>query len=153
LRRVDRIPPEIYDLLLQYAVNVCVDLIIAFEGKGLLFVKRKKHPYKALWATVGGRMHKGETFNEAIERIAKEEVGLEVRRIRQIGAFTTQFKSQYNRHDVTVCFWVKALTRNVRLDESQNASCVVVHNLPKPVGKMYVKMIKKYREVKRGNVA
>lgn len=57
--------------------RLCVDLIIK-NDEGILLSKRDIEPGKGMWHFIGGTILMGESINEATQRIAKEETGLNV---------------------------------------------------------------------------
>lgn len=54
---------------------VSVDLCLIFEGQ-ILLGKRKNDPLSGEWFTPGGRIYKNETWQSALLRISKVELGL-----------------------------------------------------------------------------
>lgn len=53
----------------------------------VLLVKRAKPPFKGLWTIPGGKVHWGETLQQALERELQEETGINVRAGEVIFAF------------------------------------------------------------------
>ena len=58
-------------------IVVGVGVVVVEEGS-ILLIKRGREPAKGLWAVPGGKVHFGETLQEAATREALEETGLEV---------------------------------------------------------------------------
>jgi colanic acid biosynthesis protein WcaH len=54
---------------------VSLDLCLVCDGQ-LLLCKRNNDPLKGEWFTPGGRIHKNETWQDALLRIAEAELGL-----------------------------------------------------------------------------
>ena len=70
---------------------VSVDIVAIREKEGrreLLLIQRKNEPYMNCWALPGGFLDMGETLEQAAERELKEETGLEINSLRQLGAFS-----------------------------------------------------------------
>lgn len=65
----------------------CVVITKEAEPKVLL-IQRGFDPYKGYWALPGGFMNMDETTNECAIRELKEETGLEVPSLYQVGAFS-----------------------------------------------------------------
>lgn len=65
---------------------VSVDLLVRYED-GVLFGKRTNKPAQGYWFPPGGRVRKGETRRDAVNRVAREELGLEVDIVESLGAF------------------------------------------------------------------
>ena len=54
---------------------VSIDLCLICNGQ-ILLGKRRNEPLKGIWFTPGGRIHKNETWQDALLRIADVELGL-----------------------------------------------------------------------------
>lgn len=73
------IEPEFYTRIRAVIPTVCVDLLVTNQQGEYLLVKRTQAPAKGSWWFPGGRILKGETWNDACLRKAREELGLELR--------------------------------------------------------------------------
>lgn len=58
------------------------------EEPKVLLIQRGNEPYKGYWAFPGGFMNMEETAEECAVRELKEETGLTVKQIQQIGAYS-----------------------------------------------------------------
>lgn len=65
----------------------CIVFAHADDGIRVLLVERGNEPYKGCWAFPGGFMNMDETTAEAARRELREETGLDVGAIRQLGAY------------------------------------------------------------------
>ena len=65
----------------------CVVITRIAEPKVLL-IERGNEPYKGCWALPGGFLEMDETTEQCAIRELKEETGLDVERVRQIGAYS-----------------------------------------------------------------
>lgn len=65
----------------------CIVFAHADDGIRVLLVERGNEPYKGCWAFPGGFMNMDETTAEAARRELREETGLGVGAIRQLGAY------------------------------------------------------------------
>jgi len=71
-------------------IKVTVDALVFTERDGedhLLLVRRKNEPFKGLWAFPGGFVEWDEDLEHAAARELKEETGIEVKNLVQVGAF------------------------------------------------------------------
>lgn len=78
---------KIFKRVIENTPLVSVDLIVRDEASVLLG-KRVNRPAKGFWFTLGGRVLKGEKIDEAIQRIARVELGMELTSVPKfIGVF------------------------------------------------------------------
>ncbi len=63
--------------------RLTVELIIQ-SGDGILLTKRSIEPYIGMWHIPGGTVYYKETLTEAVNRVAKEELGIEVEIVKFI---------------------------------------------------------------------
>jgi len=69
---------ETFRCVVAHAPLVSVDLIVRRQDDGaVLLGRRVNEPAKGQWFTTGGRVFKNETIDEAQQRLAREELGLE----------------------------------------------------------------------------
>jgi 8-oxo-dGTP diphosphatase len=58
------------------------------DGLSVLLIERANEPFKGRWAFPGGFMDMEENAEDCAKRELKEETGLEIRNMSQLGAFT-----------------------------------------------------------------
>ena len=85
-RRVDWIPEEEWATIVRNVPIVSVDLLVRTPD-GVLLVERTNRPAKGEWFVPGGRVRKGERLVEAVHRVAREELGVEVGIEGRLGAY------------------------------------------------------------------
>ena len=66
---------KIFKVVIENTPLVSIDLCLVCRGQ-LLLGKRKNEPLKDQWFTPGGRIHKNESWQAALKRIALTELGL-----------------------------------------------------------------------------
>lgn len=68
---------------------------LCFYDKKILVAKRnsRKEFYPGLWECGGGQVRNGETFEEAIQRKLKQELGITVRIIKPLGTYFIPYPS------------------------------------------------------------
>lgn len=120
------IPPEQYARMIEHLPILCVDIVIRNSGGEILLIKRENEPLKGEWWVVGGRVHKGETLEQAAIRKAKEEVGLQVNNLQFIGYYEDAFETNpfglaTPLHSVSVVFTAVVNDgKTIRLDDQSS---------------------------------
>lgn len=94
---------------------VSMDLLIEDKQGRVLLGKRLNKPAQGFWFVPGGRIRKNETLSDAIVRISKAELGVEITldKARLIGAFDHIYEDNFaaakgiNTHYVAMGYQVK----------------------------------------------
>lgn len=117
--------PETWKSIVE-SVPICsVDLLILRESEKFLLGKRTNKPAKGKWFVPGGRIEKNEGFHEAVNRISKDEVGLEVEIERRLGFYQhfykeTEVGAETGKHYVALCYVVRPVSNNP-ISDDQNS--------------------------------
>ncbi len=86
---------------------VTTDNLVFREGEQcieVLLIKRKKDPYKGYWALPGGFLEIEETPEEGAKRELKEETGLEINVLKEVGTFGEIDRDPRGR-TITIAFY------------------------------------------------
>lgn len=94
-----------------------VEAVVLNKKDELLVLRRKNSPAKNEWWFPGGRMRKGETFEEALNREVEEETGLHVKILKLLGVYSRIFPE---RHDVSIVFLCNCDSGNVVLNSEHS---------------------------------
>jgi len=121
------IPPEIYTSILEHTPIPCVDLIVMHKGK-VLMLFREMEPAKHEWFFPGGRVFKGEILEDTVKRKAREELGIEIEIVGQVGVYQTIFDTaalpgvKTGTHTVNAVFLVKPVDSEpeIKIDKSSS---------------------------------
>lgn len=71
-------------------IAVTVDAILFYKKADLLkilLIRRKNEPFRNQWALPGGFLEEDENLEEGAKRELKEETGLKIEKLHQVGAF------------------------------------------------------------------
>jgi colanic acid biosynthesis protein WcaH len=114
---------------------VSVDLVISHDG-GVLLGRRTNEPAKGYWFVPGGRVYKGETRREAVHRVAREELGVDVEIVESLGAFehrydTADVPSVDSKHYLANGYVVEIVDGEVEPD-TQHEAVRVFRDPPEP---------------------
>lgn len=101
------------------------------EEPKVLLIQRGNEPYKGCWAFPGGFMNMEETAEECAVRELKEETGLTVTRIQQIGAYSKVNRDPRGR-TVSIAYLaiVDAPTAVSGMDDAAKAAWFPLSSLP-----------------------
>ncbi|PHK33512.1 NUDIX hydrolase [Nostoc linckia z16] len=115
-------------------IFVTVDAVVSrpsAEGQELLFIKRKNEPFKGKWALPGGFVDEHEDLRDAAARELREETGLEVNALDQLGAFGKPHRDP-RHHTVSVAYiaFAPAGAEATGADDAEEAKWFSVKALP-----------------------
>lgn len=111
---------------------VSADVVVVSEDhSSMLLIQRKKDPYAGCWALPGGFMEMDESADLAAIRELKEETGLEVSSVQQIGAYSGVDRDPRGRV-VTVAYFATAKTTDhfAAADDAADARWFSLEELP-----------------------
>ena len=124
------VPDEAWATVVRHAPIVSVDLVVRVDG-GVLLGRRQNAPAEGEWFIPGGRVHKGEPLEDAVHRVAREELGVDVRIDRQLGVYehhydTSEVPGVDGKHYVPIGYVVDPETDAFEPDD-QHAALRVFH--------------------------
>jgi colanic acid biosynthesis protein WcaH len=120
------IPIEFYDKILKVLPIASVEALILIDA-ALLFLKRNNEPAKGEWWFPGGRIHKGESFEQTLRREVKEETGLEISTSKLINVYSRVFPQ---RHDITIAYLCTCKEGKIKIDK-EHSEYKLFKQLPK----------------------
>ncbi|MFB6284784.1 MAG: NUDIX domain-containing protein [Halobacteria archaeon] len=82
-----RVNEELWSDIVGNVPVVSVDLIAVDDRSRFLLGLRESNVAQDTWFVPGGRIYKNELLRDTVDRIADEEVGLDVEVIERIGAY------------------------------------------------------------------
>lgn len=132
---VERIPDDVWARVVEYMPIPSVDLVIRC-GAGILLAKRENEPAKGEWFVPGGRIQKGERLVEAVNRVAREELGVSVSIEERLGTYdhlydTSDVENSGGKHYVAHGFLVTPDAESFSLDDQHSEfSIFEVSSLP-----------------------
>lgn len=99
---------EDYDFIYSRSPRICVDIVIR-QGKKVFMTKRDISPYKGKWHIPGGRIRFRETFQDAVNRIAKGELKGKFKVVKLLGfmEFLREVQKGSKRHSVSLAIQVE----------------------------------------------
>lgn len=105
--KVQKIPFTEFKKIYSRVPRLCVEVVL-MRGKSLLLIRRTIKPAIGQWHTPGGTVLKGEDLEQAVQRVAFEELGVVVKVLKFIGVI--EYRSYINHYsqDVSLAFTVRA---------------------------------------------
>jgi len=105
--------------------------VVVLDGDSILLIKRLKDPFAGCWALPGGFMDMDESADVAAIRELKEETGLVVGAVQQIGAYSGVDRDPRGRV-VTVAFFATASQSDhfAAADDAEDAQWFSISELP-----------------------
>ncbi len=120
-----------YDYPRPAVTTDCV--VFGFDGRDLkvLLIERGLEPYKGAWAFPGGFLNMDETAEQGALRELKEETGLDLRYIKQVGAFSDVDRDPRTRV-ITIAFYALAKKAEVQGgDDAAKAQWFALNEVPR----------------------
>lgn len=103
-----------------------VDIIIEVDDR-IVLIERGQEPFG--WALPGGYVDYGESLEAAAVREAREETGLDVTLIRQLGAYSDPRRDP-RQHNISIVFIAKAEGEPKAGDDARRAELYSRKRLP-----------------------
>lgn len=115
------IPPGEWETIVRNVPVVSVDLVVRHDGDVLLG-KRTNEPARGEWFVPGGTVFKHERLEDAVHRVARDEVGVEITVDRLLGVYEhfydeAELDDVGGKHYVPVGFLVTAEERALSPDD------------------------------------
>ena len=120
-----------YDYSHPAVATDCV--VFGFDGRELkiLLIERGVAPYKGLWAFPGGFLKMNESAEQCAMRELKEETGLDLRYLKQLGAFTEVNRDPRERV-ISIAFYALAKKSDVQGgDDAAKAQWFAIDEVPR----------------------
>lgn len=111
----NRMSLEEFNEIYSKIPRICVECIIK-TGEGILLTKRAIKPCIGMWHTPGGTVLFDESVEDAVKRVVKEELNLEIEDPKFLGVIDW-FGNPYEMgHTVSLCYEITKFTGNIKLD-------------------------------------
>jgi len=110
---------EIYNMIYSKVPRICVDLLI-LNTKGVLLTRRAIPPEKGMWHIPGGRIFFKESINEAIQRISKKELGIEVKPEKLLGFMEFKDEDGGKKHSISLVFLCEIQSGEIKLNHESD---------------------------------
>ena len=136
-KKIKKSTEKDYNEFRKNFVFSCIDVII-IKNHSVLLTKRTQNPHKGSWHLPGNIIRKNETMRQAVKRAAKNELNLNVKIKKYIGAYENL--NAY-RHDISHGFIVTIVSGNIKTD-FQTKELKFFKKIPKNTISHHKKMIR-----------
>lgn len=115
---------------------VTVDAIVyrktAGQNTEILLIKRKKEPFREMWALPGGFVDMDEDIDDAVKRETKEETGVLIEDFKQFKAFGKPGRDPRGRN-IAIVFYAELINfqKEIAGDDADDAKWFNIISLPK----------------------
>ncbi len=123
-----------------------VDIIIEVKD-GIVLILRKNPPHG--WAIPGGFVDYGENLEQAARREAKEETGLDVELVCQLGTYSDPSRDP-RHHTISTVFVASARGVPRGGDDALKAKAFSLDQIPRNLTFDHGKILRDYMEFKQG---
>lgn len=115
--------PAEFKEIYSKVTRLCVDLVIYHQDKFILTL-RQKDGWVGLWHLPGGTVYFKESITDAIQRIAKEELGLDVTIDEYLSylEYPSETKERGYGYSISLVFKCHTSNTNIKLDSTASAS-------------------------------
>jgi 8-oxo-dGTP diphosphatase len=107
---------------------LAADALILFGG-GIVLIRRSNPPFEGFYALPGGFVEVGETVEEAAQREAKEETGLEIILLKLVGVYSKPDRDPRG-HVVSISYLAKGRGELVAGSDARSAEVFDPEDLP-----------------------
>lgn len=113
------LPFEEFKSIFSKVPRLTVEVILV-EGGAVALARRDIEPWKGMWHLPGGTVYHGESLVETVKRVAKDEMGVEVEVVRELGHIEYPSVKIEGGFDwpVGVAFLVKKMNGDLRGNEN-----------------------------------
>lgn len=130
----------------------CVVFSREEPGLSVLLIERVNEPFKGCWAFPGGFMDMDEDAEACAIRELKEETGLEIRSMKQVGTFTEVNRDPRGR-TVSIAYYAMVVKSEVKAsDDAAQARWFPIDSVP-PLAFDHDKILRMaLEEIKKGMI-
>lgn len=117
MSRKQPFPIEEFKSIYSRVPRICVDLIIKNE-QGVLLTLRQANGWEGQWHLPGGTIYIGETVQDAIDRVAEEELGikLKVEKLLNFMEYLSEKKERGYGQSISLAFLCTPLSSDIKID-------------------------------------
>lgn len=94
--KLKKFPFEEFKSIYSRVPRLCVEVVIKTKD-GIVLTKRDIPPAKGQWHIPGGTVLMGERLEDAVKRLAEEELGVKVEIERLLGVIEYSFKNYFSQ--------------------------------------------------------
>jgi len=129
MKHKNYLEPDIFNSVVENTPLIAIDLVITNKNRVLLG-KRINRPAKGFFFVPGGRICKGEKFDDAFSRISQGELGVNLTRdsCKFLGIYDHMYEDSANDENISTHYVVSAYSIEVDLKDLDAKKLQSQHN-------------------------
>ena len=133
-----KLPLEAFKQIVENAPLFAIDLIVLDESQRVLVGKRLNRPAQGYWFVPGGRVYKGESLNQAFNRISVAELGrsMQLFQAELLGLYDHFYDDSFidkrvSTHYINATHVIRVRSESLKLPKSQHShyKWITLHDL------------------------
>ena len=123
--KIKKLSQEKFGEIYKQVTRLCVEVIVK-TPEGIILTRRNIKPYKGMWHIPGGTVLYGETLEETVKRVAKEELKLTVGIEKLLGHIYYPSEAKERGFGWTVGIAFLTYVEGGRLANNEQASDILI---------------------------
>lgn len=115
---IKKLSLETFKSIYSQVPRLCVDVVIK-TSEGVLLTLRNNKP-KGFWHIPGGTVLLDESVEQAVVRVAKEELGVKVKVVKFLGIIDFYKNKSIAGHPISVAYQVNVIGGKISLDNQSS---------------------------------
>lgn len=116
---VTKLSLDVYNEIYSKVPRLAVELLIKNQD-GVLWVKRNISPGRGLWYIPGGTVLLDESIDDALKRVAREELGVEIEIIKFVKVIDWYKSKNVTGHPISLVYEVRIIDGEIKLDNQSS---------------------------------
>lgn len=136
---VKKLPRDVYEKIYSTVPRLCVEGVVRYKS-GTVLTKRAIPPSKGMWHLPGGTVLWGETLEEAVKRIVKEETGLDTI-VKERAKIVKEYSKESGFGQAIGIIYILHVVGGSLVGDSNTADIKVFDEVPSNILKEHVEVL------------
>ncbi|MCX6816017.1 MAG: NUDIX domain-containing protein [Candidatus Aenigmarchaeota archaeon] len=137
-----------YNYIFSRVPRICVDVVVK-DKDGVILTKRAIEPWKGFWHLPGGMIFFNEKIEDAVKRVAQDELGIRVKIEKLLGhiEYLNEVRKRRRNHSISIAFQVKPLSKTLKTNW-QATDAKFFKTAPRGIIPIQLRLLRKNRLIK-----